>query len=203
MRRRRIALTFIMFFFALDLRTQSHEDLLPNADQSLRRAVAFFRGRVAIHGGYLWRYSSDLSRREGEGKATDTMIWVQPPGTPAVGLAFVDTYELTYSDEDTPTHYAFVTPYRLDAMETDYRTVRKEGSSSTSERRPDRPTTSVSALAEKAKAVIDALDARGAWVERGGLRYHGEDDPTQEVIDTQTFIRNVGILGSFIAAGKR
>ena len=33
--------------------------------------------------------------REGEGTATDTMIWVQPPGTPSVGMAFLTAYEAT------------------------------------------------------------------------------------------------------------
>lgn len=65
------------------------------AAQALRRAVAFFRHEVAVHGTYLWRYSEDLSRREGEGVATATQGWVQPPGTPSVGNAFLDAYEAT------------------------------------------------------------------------------------------------------------
>src|SRR3954453_12562777 len=31
----------------------------------------------------------------GERPATGTMVWVQPPGTPTVGLAFLDAYEAT------------------------------------------------------------------------------------------------------------
>src|SRR5690242_15323160 len=50
---------------------------------------------IATHGGYLWSYSLDLKDRRGEGKATATQIWVQPPGTPAVGLAFLRAYEAT------------------------------------------------------------------------------------------------------------
>jgi hypothetical protein len=53
------------------------------------------RTKVATEGGYLWRYSSDLTRREGERPATATMVWVQPPGTPAVGLAFLEAHEAT------------------------------------------------------------------------------------------------------------
>jgi hypothetical protein len=60
---------------------------------ALRKAVRFFRTNVASHGGYLWRYSADLALREGESKATETMIWVQPPGTPSIGWAYLDAYE--------------------------------------------------------------------------------------------------------------
>jgi hypothetical protein len=63
------------------------------AKKALRGAVQFFHSEVASFSGYLWRYSSDLMLREGEGKATETMIWVQPPGTPSVGQAYLDAYE--------------------------------------------------------------------------------------------------------------
>lgn len=62
---------------------------------ALRNAVAFFREKVAVRGGYLWRYSADLSKREGEGKVGESTAWVQPPGTPFVGEALVDAYELS------------------------------------------------------------------------------------------------------------
>lgn len=65
------------------------------ARKSLRRAVEFFRTEVATEGGYLWRYSEDLSKREGEGVASETRIWVQPPGTPSVGMAFLEAYQAT------------------------------------------------------------------------------------------------------------
>ncbi len=64
------------------------------ARQALRRAVRFFRREVAVGGGYLWRYRADLSRGEGERPAPRTMVWVQPPGTPAVGAALLDAYRL-------------------------------------------------------------------------------------------------------------
>ena len=65
------------------------------AEASLRRGVEFFRSHVAVEGTYLWQYSEDLSEREGEGKATATQGWVQPPGTPAVGLAFLSAWRAT------------------------------------------------------------------------------------------------------------
>jgi len=59
----------------------------------MKKATRFFTDKVTCHGGYLWRYSADLKRREGEGRATASQIWVQPPGTPSVGLAFVRAYQ--------------------------------------------------------------------------------------------------------------
>src|SRR6267154_1433140 len=63
------------------------------ARAAMKKAVTFFREKVSAEGGYLWRYSEDLSLREGEEKATATMAWLQPPGTPAVGEAFLRAYE--------------------------------------------------------------------------------------------------------------
>lgn len=65
------------------------------AAQALRKAVEFFHSEVSCQGGYLWRYSGDLALREGEGKASRTMVWVQPPGTPTVGQACLEAYEYT------------------------------------------------------------------------------------------------------------
>jgi PelA/Pel-15E family pectate lyase len=72
------------------------DELLPlQAQAALRRAVDFYAGKVASHGGYVYRYSADLAKREGEGKAGLDTVWVQPPGTPSVGLAYVEAYERT------------------------------------------------------------------------------------------------------------
>src|SRR4051812_36481420 len=65
------------------------------AAAALKKAVTFFREKISAEGGYLWRYSEDLSLREGEEKATATQAWLQPPGTPAVGEAYLAAYERT------------------------------------------------------------------------------------------------------------
>ena len=57
--------------------------------------MTFFHGEVSTHGGYVYRYSSDLRLREAEGIPDPDTIWIQPPGTPAVGEAFLDAYEAT------------------------------------------------------------------------------------------------------------
>ena len=61
----------------------------------MHEAASFFRTKVASHGGYVYYYSPDLSRRWGEGVATADQIWVQPPGTPTVGMAYLKAYKAT------------------------------------------------------------------------------------------------------------
>lgn len=66
-----------------------------DAKQAIKRATRFFTDEVSTEGGYLWTYSEDLSLREGEDRATKSMIWLQPPGTPTVGEAFLSAYQKT------------------------------------------------------------------------------------------------------------
>jgi hypothetical protein len=71
------------------------EDLREQATQTMRKAATYFRTNVATHGGYVYYYSLDLKQRWGEGVAGPEEIWVQPPGTPAVGMAYLKAYEAT------------------------------------------------------------------------------------------------------------
>lgn len=73
----------------------ANADLRTQAAQGLLRSVDYFRKEVAVQGTYLWQYSEDLSKREGEGVASATQGWVQPPGTPSVGSAFLAAHEAT------------------------------------------------------------------------------------------------------------
>ena len=65
------------------------------AKTTLRKAANYYHDHVARHGGYVYHYSLDLKQRWGEGVADDDQIWVQPPGTPTVGLAFLNAYRAT------------------------------------------------------------------------------------------------------------
>ena len=62
---------------------------------ALKKAATFYRSQVARHGGYVYYYSLDLRRRFGEGVASADQIWVQPPGTPTVGTAYLTAFEAT------------------------------------------------------------------------------------------------------------
>jgi len=70
-------------------------DLRTQAAAAMRGATAFYTARAAVRGGYVYYYSADFAQRWGEGKATASQAWVQPPGTPTVGLAFLRAYEAT------------------------------------------------------------------------------------------------------------
>ena len=69
--------------------------LTEDAQAAMKRAATFFQQDVAVHGGYVYFYSLDLKQRWGEGLAGPQQIWIQPPGTPTVGLALLAAYEAT------------------------------------------------------------------------------------------------------------
>ncbi len=74
---------------------QDADSVESHVRRAMRRAAEYFREQVASHGGYVYHYLPDLSRRWGEGEATIDQVWVQPPGTPTVGLAFLQAYAAT------------------------------------------------------------------------------------------------------------
>lgn len=64
---------------------------------AMKKAGAFWRS-IATHGGWCGIYSADLKQRWGEAdyhKATRREIWVQPPGTPTIGRAFLRAARVT------------------------------------------------------------------------------------------------------------
>ena len=73
-------------------------DLPDDASAALRKACTYFTTEIACEGGYLWTYDLDLQRREGEGRANADTVWVQPPGTPSVGMALLHAYHATGDD---------------------------------------------------------------------------------------------------------
>lgn len=72
-------------------------DKVDAARKALRLAGAYWANHVASHGGYVWECSTDFTtRRRGEsGDLPLSTDWVQPPGTPSVGVAFLDAYRAT------------------------------------------------------------------------------------------------------------
>jgi len=77
------------------LAASARADLRDDALAAARKATTFHWKELSTEGGYLWQYSADLKLREGEGKVETATVWVQPPGTPAVGEAYVRLYEAT------------------------------------------------------------------------------------------------------------
>jgi len=62
---------------------------------AMKRAAVYFRSKVARHGGYVYFTTLDLKERFGEGEASEDQIWVQPPGTPTVGMAYLEALDAT------------------------------------------------------------------------------------------------------------
>ncbi len=75
--------------------TGAAEPTRDDAVLAIQRATSFFREHCSAGGGYVFRISEDLSLREGENKVGDSTAWIEPPGTPAVGLAYLRAYQLT------------------------------------------------------------------------------------------------------------
>ena len=115
-------------------------------------------------------------------------------------LYFTKDYKLTYDNSDMPTHYACIIGNGMGAIENEYNALRNaEWTAPKTDTGP--PAYAMTEkFANEARGIVDAMDDRGAWVEKGRLKYHGDDDPTTEIIDCRTFVRNVGALGRFVAA---
>ncbi len=117
-------------------------------------------------------------------------------------LYFTRDYQLTYDDADMPTHYAFKVTDGSDAILREYERLRVSGP----EPRPAAPAKQPASVTAKLRAevelVLAAQDARGRWVETGGLRYHQPKDPSGRVLDCATFVRNVETLSRYLAASR-
>jgi PelA/Pel-15E family pectate lyase len=73
----------------------AEDSLTQEAKAAIRKAAGYYREKVATRGGYVYFYSADLKDRWGEGVATADQVFVQPPGTPTVGLAYLAAYKAT------------------------------------------------------------------------------------------------------------
>ena len=117
-------------------------------------------------------------------------------------LYFTRDYQLTYSDADMPTHYGFIVSSKLDRIEQEYQRVRGTPTDdlwkSATRKRPKMSTS----LTKRAAALIDALDDRGAWIERGKIEVRGGDTRETDTIESRTFCKNLTTLAEFIAASE-
>lgn len=84
---------------ALAQPTYADDSVERDVRQALDRAVSFYAQNASKHGGYVWRYSKDFTLSEGEAETDADTVWVQPPGTPTVGEAFLDAYDATGNPE--------------------------------------------------------------------------------------------------------
>ncbi len=90
------ALPFTLWLLVALPATSAEPDVSPSRiTEALQQATAFMHGTIADHGGYAWVSSADGRYSNGEGIAGPDRVWVQPPGTPTIGAAFLDAYEVT------------------------------------------------------------------------------------------------------------
>lgn len=71
------------------------EPTVQEVEEALRRAGKFYAEHVARNGGYVYYTGLNLTDRWGEGRADEATIFVQPPGTPSIGDAFLLAYAAT------------------------------------------------------------------------------------------------------------
>lgn len=122
-------------------------------------------------------------------------------------LYFTKKYELTYRSDDMPTHYSFIVGSNLDKLAADYERLAAADPAQLRSKQLDRARKPEKVrltpeLEKQAQAAIAALDARGAWVEKGSLRAKGNAGLASEIIDCKTFIKNVDTLSRYLAATR-
>lgn len=104
MRTRRLACAAIVIGVVAALATPGARDgvqqdsdaaLRESARTALRRAVEFYRTKVATQGGYHFAYAEDLSYGRSEMSEGPTRVEIQREGTPLVGMAYLEAYAAT------------------------------------------------------------------------------------------------------------
>ncbi len=148
--------------------------------EPLPRAIAYFR-RSQLPDGRLARFYELHTNRP---------------------LYFTRQYELTYNDDDLPTHYAFKANNHIEAIAAEYERLEAADPATLRRMREKADPKLTEELTRQARTVIAALDERNRWVEAGRLRYHGDDHPTRRVIDCATFAKNLGTLADYIEAAQ-
>ncbi len=82
--------------WALSLRAQPIDHEPKAVVEAMELASDFYQTRLAKDGLYVWAYSSDGLVRRGEGGEVEANVgWIQPPGSPAIGAAYLRLFEVT------------------------------------------------------------------------------------------------------------
>ncbi len=101
-------------------------------------------------------------------------------------LYFTKNYELTYRDDDLPTHYSFKGSYGVERVRRLFSLVSSGGRTAMLDRRRSPFDRSARhRLAPRVRQVIQTLDEEGRWVEG-------------EMIYSRTFVRNVELLSDYL-----
>ncbi len=115
-------------------------------------------------------------------------------------LYFTRQYELTYADNDLPTHYGFKVESKLDRLAARYEQLNAMSSSELKQLNEKQKQSRARASADESRIakIIAAQDERGAWVEPGQLKYIKQEPKQREMIHSETFIKNLEALSRFL-----
>ncbi|MBX7255525.1 MAG: pectate lyase, partial [Candidatus Hydrogenedentes bacterium] len=94
LRKTRYLLTIAAFGWVATLATAGEAPSRDVLLATMRRATDFVFNTLSNRGGVVWLYTMDLEPY-GELKARKSMIWVEPPSTPSMGLMLLDAYRIT------------------------------------------------------------------------------------------------------------
>ena len=114
-------------------------------------------------------------------------------------LYFVrDTYELTYEDDNLPTHYSFKAKSQVEKIEKRFHELKQSGKFSKS-------VSNLKTLTRDAERIISELDSEGRWLsdDKGkpvtaATHLKGES----KVISSELFSRNMQRLAEYFSAAR-
>ncbi len=93
---RKLVLFSLLIILVFQLSGQQSKNVTNNEVlAAMKKASAYMVETVSYKGGYLWKYSEDLSEREGETPARKCQISTYGPGTQRMGHLFLDLYSAT------------------------------------------------------------------------------------------------------------
>ena len=121
-------------------------------------------------------------------------------------LYFTKEYQLTYQDNDMPTHYSFQSSYGVESMIRYYEAVRKQGSDGWLAAQTPKTLTAAQRTAraesmeKQVRTVNVAQDAQGRWITRGKLETRGMTFGDR--METRTFIAHIGVLSKYLSLLK-
>ncbi len=95
---RRLVVTLAAMAIATGGAWALDDALVTEANAALAKCTTYLVDEVAYNGGYAGTYLEDLSDQWGEGHILRHMNWVQPPGSPSTGQAFMAAWRATGDD---------------------------------------------------------------------------------------------------------
>jgi hypothetical protein len=90
----------------------------------------------------------------------------------------------------------------LDRIQREYDRLASTDRSQWKSVQSERKSRMTSGLKDRARKILADMDDRGAWVERGELKYHKDASQVREIIDPKTFRKNLETLAEFLAASS-